>query len=238
MESPMSLKSFNTNVLPDPQKRLWDKLHATPSDFVLYGGTALALRLGHRESIDFDFFSKSPFAPDMLKEKIPYLEAGEAIQSKNNTLTCILDLKGSVRVSFFGGLPISSVHAPDRADGPGIMVASLLDIAATKVKTVQSRSNSKDYIDIDALLRAGINLEDAFGAAVSVYGPTFQPLLTLKALSFYGDGDLDQVRDDVRERLRRAIIAVDLHSIPVFEAREHLAIKDVETNETGYEHGF
>jgi len=85
---------------------------------------------------------------------------------------------------------------------------------------VQSRSNSKDYID--ALLRAGINLEDAFGAAVAVYGLTFQPLLTLKALSFYGDGDLDQVPNDVRERLHRAIIVVDLHSVPVFEAREHL----------------
>jgi len=225
-------------MLPDPQKRLWEKLHTTPSDFVLYGGTALALRLGHRESIDFDFFSKSPFDPEMLKEKIPYLEAGEAIQSKNNTLTCILDLNGSVQVSFFGGLRIFSVHAPDRADGSGIMVASLLDIAATKVKTVQSRSNSKDYIDIDALLRAGIRLEDAFGAAYAVYGHKFQPLLTLKALSFYGDGDLDQVPDDVSQRLRRAIITVDLHSVPIFEAREHLEIKDVKNNETGYENGF
>jgi len=44
----------------------------------------------------------------------------------------VLDLKGSVQVSFFGGLHISSVHAPDRADGPGIMVTSLLDIAAIK----------------------------------------------------------------------------------------------------------
>ena len=234
----MSLTSFNTNMLLDPQKRLWEKLHTTPSDFVLYGRTALALRLGHRESIDFDFFSQSPFDPEMLKEKIPYLEKGEVIQSKNNTLTCILDIKGSVQVSFFGGLPISSVHAPDRADGPGIMVASLLDIAATKVRTVQSRSNSKDYIDIDSLLRAGIRLEDAFGAAYAVYGLQFQPLLTLKALSFYEDGDLNQIPDDVRQRLHRAIITVDLHSVPIFKAREHLGIKDVEDNKTGYENGF
>ncbi len=234
----MSLTSFNTTILPDPQKRLWETLQPTPPDFVLYGGTALALRLGHRESIDFDFFSNSPFDPDRLKETIPYLKDGEMIQSKQNTLTCVLDLKGSVQVSFFGGLPISNVQAPDRAAGPGIRIASLLDIAATKVKTVQSRSAAKDYIDIDAALRAGIHLEEALGAAMAVYGPKFQPLLTLKALSFYGDGDLACVPNDMRKRLNHAIRAVDLHAFPVFETLQPLSIEGVEINETESDLGF
>lgn len=43
-------------IPPAEQRRLWDELGAIPEDFVLYGGTALALRLAHRQSVDFDFF--------------------------------------------------------------------------------------------------------------------------------------------------------------------------------------
>lgn len=50
---------FQLAFLPPPQRRFWDELGATPRDFVLYGGTALALRLGHRQSEDFGF---CPFA--------------------------------------------------------------------------------------------------------------------------------------------------------------------------------
>ena len=49
-------------ILPHAQRRLWDELRQTPEEFVLYRGTALALRLGHRHSEDFDFFSNNTFA--------------------------------------------------------------------------------------------------------------------------------------------------------------------------------
>lgn len=44
------------DVLPEAQRRLWEELCAVPDEFTLYGGTALALHLGHRQSVDFDFF--------------------------------------------------------------------------------------------------------------------------------------------------------------------------------------
>jgi hypothetical protein len=44
------------DIVPPPQRRLWDELAAVPAAFVLYGGTAVALQLGHRTSVDFDFF--------------------------------------------------------------------------------------------------------------------------------------------------------------------------------------
>lgn len=50
------------NVLPESQQWLWTRLNTTPRHFVLYGDTALALRLGHRESVDFDFFSSAASA--------------------------------------------------------------------------------------------------------------------------------------------------------------------------------
>src|ERR1700722_12386210 len=49
------------HILPPAQRLLWDELQAVPADFVLYGGTAIALHLGHRDSIDSDFFSFQPF---------------------------------------------------------------------------------------------------------------------------------------------------------------------------------
>ena len=75
-------------------------------------------------------------------------------------MTCVIDLDGMVKVSFFGCLRMRSVREPDRATGPGIPVASLLDIAATKALTVQQRASAKDFIDMGALLDAGLSMND------------------------------------------------------------------------------
>ena len=68
-------KSFEPrlDILRESQLRLWPELDAVPSDFVLYGGTGLALQLGHRVSEDFDFFSSSGFEPDRLQSRLPFL---------------------------------------------------------------------------------------------------------------------------------------------------------------------
>ncbi len=62
------------DILPLPQRRLWAELSAVPPEFVLYDGTALALHLGHRESVDFDFFGNRPLDLDCL----PALDGGSA----------------------------------------------------------------------------------------------------------------------------------------------------------------
>jgi hypothetical protein len=61
----------NLNALPPPQRALWSDLGETPEEFTLYGGTALALRPGHRTSLDFGFFSNTSFDPDQLARRIP-----------------------------------------------------------------------------------------------------------------------------------------------------------------------
>ena len=93
--------SPNLSILPQPQLRLWPELDATPETFTLYGGTALALRLGHRSSVDFDFFSNQPFDPDDLAASIPYLKGAERVQVGPNTLTCRVERYGPVLRSFF-----------------------------------------------------------------------------------------------------------------------------------------
>jgi hypothetical protein len=123
-------------ILPPAQCRLWDELRHTPKDFVRYGGTALSLRLAHRSSEDFDFFLNYPFAPDLLRKAIPYLHDAEMSQFEANTLTAIVDRSGPVKISFFGGLVLNRIHDPDVIVDNGIQVASLLDVAATKLATI------------------------------------------------------------------------------------------------------
>lgn len=154
------------DILPPAQRRLWPELGGTPHDFVLYGGTALALRIGHRQSADFDFFSSAGVDSARLLRTVPYLDGTDVLQRGPDTLTCLVDRGGPVRVSFFGGLALRRVADPDALAAPAILIASPLDLAATKVEVVQARAAAKDYLDIDALIHhAGVSLPDALGAA-------------------------------------------------------------------------
>ena len=92
-------------------------------------------------------------------------------------------------------------------------VAWLLDLAGTKALTVQQRAQARDYIDIDALLRHGIGLPMILAAGNVVYGRGFNPLITLKALSYFED--VPSLRVEVQERLRAAVAAVDLGRVPI-----------------------
>jgi hypothetical protein len=207
------------DTLPSSQRRLWSELSEVPSDFVLYGGTALALRLGHRTSEDFDFFSNESFQPDDLERRIPFLAGSSRLQSSPNTLVSLVERDGPVKVSFFGGLTLRRVQDPERVEGPGFPVASLLDLAATKVKAVQDRAEAKDYIDLSRLLEEGIDFARALGAARTVYGQAFNPILSLKALSYFADGDLASLPSVVRSRLTGAIRQVDADQFPDFQPR-------------------
>ena len=90
------------DILPEPQQRLWRELATVPQHFTLYGGTGLALHLGHRQSVDFDLFSDRTIDPDALLTGLPFLSDAEVMQRAPNTLGVILDRDGPVRVSFFG----------------------------------------------------------------------------------------------------------------------------------------
>jgi hypothetical protein len=199
-------------TLPPPQRKLWPELTATPAAFTLYGGTALALRLGHRASVDFDFFSNATFDPDQLANKLPYLKDAERVQVEPNTLTCRVQRDGPVLVSFFGRLGLGQVAPHDEVQGMGLRVASLLDIAGTKAAVVQRRAEVKDYLDLDALLRHGIDLPMVLAAGTVVYGRSFNPLITLKALNYFDD--VPTLPADVQARLSAAVAAVDVTKLP------------------------
>jgi hypothetical protein len=189
------------DVLPETQLRLWPELKQVPPRFVLYGGTAITLRLGHRRSVDFDFFSTDPFEPEELFQSIPMLSGARRLQSRRNTLSVELDRNGSVELSFFGGLTLGRVGEPEATSDQVSRVASSLDLAGMKAAVVQQRALRKDYLDMAALLRSGIRLVDALGAAQALYRDRFNPMITLKALSYFADGDLPKLPEDVKQFL-------------------------------------
>ena len=211
----MSAFEPHMEILPPAQRAVWELLRLPPAGFVLYGGTAIALRLGHRVSVDFDFFSNHPFLPGELEARIPWLADAQRLQSSPNTLTCLVGQATPVKISFFGNLKLGRVGRPERPAGSGIWVASLFDLAATKVKVVQDRAEAKDYTDVAAMLEHGGALSAAIGAARAVYGEKFNPMLSLKALSFFDDGDLPTLDQLTRNRLLEAVRATDIPEITV-----------------------
>ena len=203
------------DILPPPQRRLWDELAAVPAEFVLYGGTAIALHLGHRQSVDFDFFGNRPLDPTRLVPALAFLAGATATQREPNTFSCIVDRGGAVKLSFFGAPGIPRLLPPLIAADNGLRVASLLDLAGMKASVVQMRAEAKDYLDIDAILTDGrIDLPTALAGARAIYGRSFNPLATLKALAYFEDGTVRRLPKAVRDRLVQASREVDLDDLP------------------------
>jgi hypothetical protein len=211
------MKKFSPrlDILPSAQRRLWPELDQVPDEFTLYGGTAIALHLGHRPSVDFDFFGNRPFDPAKLQAAIPFLAGALATRREKNTLTAILNRGGDVTVSFFGVPNLPRLVAPLVSDDNGLKIASLLDLAGTKASVVQLRAEAKDYLDLDTLMtKGGITLPMALTAAQALYGTSFNPQITLKSLSYFDDGDLRSLPEESKARLVTAARDVDLDRLP------------------------
>lgn len=209
------LRRFDPRLdrLPDAQRDLWTRLGELPRDAVLYGGTAIVVRLAHRVSIDFDLFLPRHFDPGALRRESSLLRSGEVVQVAPDTLTVRID---GVRVSLFG-IDLGALEWPDIASDNGLPVASLRDLAATKLNALLGRAESRDYVDIVTLLDAGVDLADALGGAEALFGTSFSGMLGLKALTSFDDGDLPALPDGLKARLRDAVRAVD--RVPVVGMR-------------------
>jgi len=218
------------DVLPPPQQAIWNELaFASNLGFVLYGGTAVALRLGHRDSVDFDFFSDRAFDKNVIIHETSLMVSGEVIQDESNTLTLSVQRAGGpVKVSFFGSLGpniiAGRVGRPATTDDGVLEVASLEDLFATKVKTILDRAEAKDYRDIAAMLRAGHSLERALGSAIAIFGKGYEPMQAIKALNFYGDGDLSSVSKEDRELLIRS--AASIRDVPAVSLASSRLVED------------
>ncbi|HET6619944.1 MAG TPA: nucleotidyl transferase AbiEii/AbiGii toxin family protein [Dongiaceae bacterium] len=197
-------------VLPAAQRRIWPELKGLAAvGFVLYGGTAIALRLGHRFSIDFDFLTDRALDRRALQKIAPAFGRATFLQEMSDTVTALVPIgKQRVKISLFAGLRIGRVGRPDWTDDGVLQVAAINDLMATKLKVLLQRVEAKDYLDIAAMLEHGADLAIGLANARALYGRAFQPTECLKALIYFKEGDLRAVPRATRSRLIAAVNAV------------------------------
>ncbi len=192
------------SVLPPAQKIIWNKLIAVPENYVLYGGTAIALQLGHRSSIDFDFFSSDHADSDHLYSVVySLLGPLEIIQSRKNTLSIITYSDDPVKLSFFWGIKTGRVKPPRIAEDNGIQVASLQDLFGHKLKTILQRVEAKDYRDIACLLKSGFPLELGLSCVLSFW-PHAPIQEIVRALAYFQEGDFSDLSEADKQVLIKA----------------------------------
>tara|TARA_B110000305_G_C19393232_1_gene616031 strand:- start:473 stop:1132 length:660 start_codon:yes stop_codon:yes gene_type:complete len=202
-------------VLKAPQLELWTKLCEVPETFVLYGGTALALRLGHRYSIDYDFFSADEFDSDKLLSRIPFMEnVVDVLQNKQNTLEVVLDgINGPTKISFFGNVNFGYIDVPSKVVENNITVASVRDIFAWKLKTICSRIEVKDFQDIAEMIRRGFRLEDGINCVVSLFKGLINTSHPIKALDYLDIPPLEELSEDDKILLRNAAQSFEFKNV-------------------------
>lgn len=205
----MSRVLLRLDILPATQRQLWPALSVVKnSGFVLYGGTAIALRLGHRQSVDFDFFTDRSFRPAELFQKFPFLKGAQVLQEQPDTFTALVPSGGAgkehVKLSFFGALDFGRLAEPLMSPDGVVELASPIDLLAHKLKVILQRVELKDYLDIDALLRSGIALAQGLAGAQALFKDQFPVQEPLKALTYFKGGNLDQLPDDSKKQLIQA----------------------------------
>ncbi len=140
---------FHTEIFPKQQQLLFDKLSKQDwiTPFYLAGGTALALQLGHRQSIDFDFFTEGNFDTARIIQNLREIGKFELFDRSKDTLNGSVN---DVQVSFFGyEYPLlNNLHRKMR-----ILIANMLDIALMKLEAISGRGSKKDFIDLFFLLK-------------------------------------------------------------------------------------
>lgn len=162
------------DILPEAQKEIWLYLADVPKNFVLYGGTAVALRYGHRASVDFDFFtSKQGIDLQATGKTMPFVSKfpHDIKKRSENHVDFIFEVnKEIVKLTLLNNKDIiaGSIYHPDIVESNKIKIASPIDLMACKILALHNRSEAKDYADVAAMIKHGISLQKGFEAAQAI----------------------------------------------------------------------
>lgn len=149
----------------------------------LVGGTALALQLGHRRSVDLDFFGTIPETSDEIQD----------ILREHHKVSIVKESK-NIHIYLIDGVKVDLVNYKyDWIDTPieenGIRLAGVKDIAAMKVAAIIGRGTKKDFIDLYFLLKQ-FSLKEILELYLQKY-PDGSLFIALKSLSYFEDADAD-----------------------------------------------
>jgi predicted nucleotidyltransferase component of viral defense system len=181
-------------ILPETLSLL-QRLQQDPllNDYFLVGGTALALQIGHRFSVDLDLFSQSSFDTQQLTQ---HLENNYYFQLLSVAPNTVMALVENVKVDFIThAYPLVKELLLEN----GLRFASSLDIAAMKLNAIaHSGQRIKDFYDIYFLLEY-FSLKDLLDAYVIKYSKS-NPIIALKGLTYFDDIRLEEDKPILRKK--------------------------------------
>ncbi len=181
---------MHEKALPKGSKELLARLKSSSSPalrgWILAGGTALALHIGHRISEYFDFFRTDPVDIDRLHDAFSEIGPYETLQEEKHTLTLLTD---GIKISFFRisdpfmfvTIPYSFFH-----------IADIRDITLMKLVAICNRGSRKDFVDLFSILRSGMILKDYLDLLPEKYSKGRTNIYQiLKSLTFFDDAEAE-----------------------------------------------
>jgi hypothetical protein len=153
-------------------------------EFYLVGGTAIALHIGHRRSIDFDLFKFSPIKPKNIIQTIsdfgyPYIVTRRVTEQLNATIN-------DVKFTFYQ-YPFK-ISATENLEDI-LRLPNLLDLAAMKAYALGRRSKWKDYVDLYFILKDHYSVTQISDRTTGLFGQLFSEKLFRAQLCYFNDID-------------------------------------------------
>ena len=200
---------MHSEVLTEEQRKLLPLIRLFSNDYYLVGGTAIALYIGHRRSIDFDLFTTQDIKRKSIRNLID--KSGFTV---DNLLYEAFDqihlVVNSVKITFFN-FPHKIVHSMD-FDGI-IKIPTLLDLAAMKTYALGGRAKWKDYVDLYFILKDQYDLRELSARAMEIFGTYFNEKLFREQLCFFDDIDysekVEYIGDEINdEEIRKFLVDI------------------------------
>lgn len=173
---------MHKEILTKEQEFLLPLIKKFSKSFGLVGGTAIALHIGHRRSIDFDLFSMKPFSNLRLKRVVTdFVKIDEELVSKKGEYTF-----------FVRGVKITFYHFPftipftEKFEG-AISLPDLKTLAAMKAYALGQRAKWKDYVDLYFIIRDYYKIPDIVARTEELFGKEFNEKMFLAQLSYFED---------------------------------------------------
>lgn len=180
---------MHDKILDERQRYLAPRILHKFKDFYLCGGTAIALQIGHRKSIDFDLASPVSIHPLSLTNIIlkSGLTIADTLVSTSDELTIVVD---GVKLTFFHfPFPIAANHVWGSAQ---LKMPGLLDLCSMKAYALGRRCQWKDYVDLYFLLKAHIFLPELIENSERIFKGAFNSKLFREQLCYFEDIDMTE----------------------------------------------
>ena len=178
---------MHKEILSPEQVQLLPLLKMVSKNFGLVGGTAVALHIGHRRSIDFDLFSHEPFDNNAIKRTVASVaEITKTLVKHSGEYTFMC---GTVKITFYH-YPYTIAYKT-RVDDY-VKIPDLLTLAAMKAFALGKRAKWKDYVDLYFIMKDFHALADITKKSVEIFGGEFNEKLFRVQLSYFNDINYDE----------------------------------------------